>query len=88
MHENGENMVTIHIKKWGNSLAVRLPQSLLAQLNLKEDSEVEISIDEGRLILSPVRKPKYTLDELLAKFNSNSLHEEIDFGAARGKEEW
>jgi antitoxin MazE len=88
MQNNGENMVTTHIKKWGNSLAVRFPQSLLAQLDLKEDSEVEISIDEGRLILSPFKKSKYTLDELLAKFTSNSLHEEIDFGAPRGKEEW
>ena len=81
-------MVTTHIKKWGNSLAVRFPQSLLAQLNLKEDGEVEISIDEGRLILSPVRKPKYTLDELLAQVTPDSLHGEVDFGAPRGKEEW
>ncbi len=49
-------MVITHIKKWGNSLAIRFPQSLLAQLNLKEDGEVEIKIEEGRLILSPVRK--------------------------------
>jgi len=81
-------MVTTHIKKWGNSLAVRFPQSLLAQLNLKEDCEVEIRIDEGRLILSPVKKPKYTLDELLAQVTPESLHDEIDFGAPLGKEEW
>ena len=79
-------MVITQIKKWGNSLAVRLPQSLLAQLDLKENGEVEIGIDEGRLIISPVRKPKYTLDELLTKVTPDSLHEEIEFGAPRGKE--
>ena len=79
-------MIIAQIKKWGNSLAVRFPQSLLAQLNLQEDGEVEISIEEGRLILSPVKKPKYTLDELLAQITSQKLHDEMDFGKPVGKE--
>jgi len=81
-------MITTHIRKWGNSPAIRLPQSLLAQLNLKTDEEVEINIDEGRLILTPVKKPKYTLDELLAQISPENRHNEIDFGAPTGKEEW
>jgi antitoxin MazE len=81
-------MITTYIRKWGNSLAVRLPQSLLAQLNLQADGEVEISIDEGRLILSPVKKPSYRLDELLAQISPESLHDEIDFGKPVGKEVW
>ena len=81
-------MITTHIRKWGNSLAVRFPQTLLAQLNLQADGEVEISIDEGRLILSPVKKPKYALDELLAQTTPDNLHDEIDFGTPLGKEVW
>ena len=80
-------MITTHIKKWGNSLAVRFPQSLLAQLNLQADAEVEIQIEEGRLILSPVKKPSYTLDELLAQITPENLQDEIDFGKPVGKEE-
>jgi antitoxin MazE len=86
IENNGEIMFTTHIKKWGDSLAIRLPQSLLTHLDVKEDCEIEISIDEGRLILSPVKKPKYTLDELLAKVTPDSLHDEIEFGAPPGKE--
>ena len=81
-------MTTTYIRKWGNSLAIRLPQSLLAQLNLQVDGEVEIRLEEGRLILSPVKKPGYTLDELLAQINPESLHDEIDFGKPIGKEVW
>lgn len=81
-------MITTHIRKWGNSLAVRFPQTLLAQLNLQADGEVEISIEEGRLVLSPVKKPKYTLDELLAQIDPKSVHDEIDFGESLGKEVW
>ena len=81
-------MITTYIRKWGNSLAIRLPQSLLAQLNLQIDGEVEISLEEGRLILSPVKKPGYTLDELLAQITLENLHDEIDFGKPVGKEVW
>jgi antitoxin MazE len=81
-------MITTHIRKWGNSLAVRFPQSLLAQLNIHEGGEVEINLEAGRLIISPVKKPKYTLDELLAQVTPESLHDEIDFGKPVGKEVW
>ena len=81
-------MITTYIRKWGNSLAIRLPQSLLAQLNLQIDGVVEISLEEGRLILSPVKKPSYTLDELLAQITPEILHNEIDFGKPVGKEVW
>jgi antitoxin MazE len=82
------NMITTHIRKWGNSLAIRFPQTVLAQLNLQVDGEVEISVNEGRLILSPVKKPKYTLDELLAQIPPESVHDELDFGKPVGKEVW
>ena len=81
-------MTTTHLRKWGNSLAIRLPQSLLAQLNLQADGEVEISLEEGRLILSPVKKPGYTLDELLGQIAPEKLHAEIDSGKPVGKEAW
>jgi antitoxin MazE len=81
-------METTHIRKWGNSLAIRLPQSLMAQLNLRVDEEVEIRLVEDRLILSPVKKPKYTLEELLSQVTPESLHDEIDFGKPVGKEVW
>ncbi len=79
-------MITTHIRKWGNSLAIRFPQSLLAQLNLQADGIVEISLVEGRLILTPINKPKYTLDELLAQITPENRHDEIDFGNPVGKE--
>ena len=81
-------MTTTFIRKWGNSLAIRLPQALLDQLNLQADGEVEISLEEGRIILSPARKAKYTLDALLEQVNPANLHDEIDFGKPVGKEEW
>jgi antitoxin MazE len=75
------------IKKWGNSYGVRIPQSLLAQLNLQADGEIELLLENGRLILSPVRSTP-SLDELLSKITHDNQHNEMDFGKPVGKEVW
>jgi antitoxin MazE len=86
MKEN--NMINTFLRKWGNSMAVRFPQSILSQLNLQEDAELEIVVEDGRLILSPVKHPKYQLKELLAQYTVNSRHDEISTGSPVGKELW
>lgn len=81
-------MVTAYIRKWGNSLAIRFPQSLLAQIGLDADALVELHVEEGRLIVSPIRRPKYSLEQLLAHIDPDYVHEEIGFGKPAGREVW
>ena len=76
------------IRKWGNSLAVRIPKSFADEVGLRQDSAVEISLAEGEVVVRPIAEPKYTLDGLLAKVNKRNLHREIDTGGAVGKEMW
>ncbi len=38
----------MRIAKWGNSLAVRLPASLVEALELREGDNIEIVIDDAR----------------------------------------
>jgi antitoxin MazE len=74
------------IVKWGNGYGVRIPKSLLAQINLQANDEIELFLENGRLIISPVRKSSYSLDVLLSQITPENLHREIDFGRAVGKE--
>ena len=37
-------MLRMHVSKWGNSLAVRLPALVVEALDLREGDEIEISI--------------------------------------------
>ena len=53
------------IKKWGNSAALRLPAAALAKAGLAVNSPVEIRAVEGKLVVSAVTTPQYTLDQLL-----------------------
>lgn len=74
------------ISKWGNSLAIRIPKTIASESRLSEGSAVEIAVEDGRLVLTPVSGREYTLDELLAGVTRSNVHEEIDFGRPAGKE--
>lgn len=76
------------IKKWGNSLALRIPKLLALDANLKLNKVVDISIDKGSIIITPIDEKEYSLKKLLEGVTKNNLHEEFDTGAPVGKEIW
>jgi antitoxin MazE len=80
--------MTASIRKWGNSAAVRLPASALAAAGLKADDEVTVRGEDGRIVIEPVRRKSYDLQELIAGISPENRHEETDWGSARGKEFW
>lgn len=54
------------LRKVGGSVMLTIPRTLLDQLELEAGARVDLAISEGRLVVEPARKPKYTLAELLA----------------------
>ena len=76
------------VQKWGNSLALRIPKSFASEVGLQKESSVEFSLANGKLIITPVAKPKPTLKQLLAKVTKGNLHQEVDTGTAVGNETW
>jgi len=77
-----------HIQKWGNSLALRIPKSFASDAGLQKNTSVELSLAEGRLIITPAKKPGITLKQLLAMVTEDNLHRETYTGGAEGKEAW
>ncbi|WP_416672061.1 AbrB/MazE/SpoVT family DNA-binding domain-containing protein [Egbenema bharatensis] len=73
--------------KWGNGLAIQIPQSLAQKLQITEGSEVDCFIADGSLVLRPKRKP-YSLDELVEQITSDNLHAEVETDIAVGNEVW
>lgn len=64
----------VRIKKWGNSLAARLPKPIVESGHLELDQAVDIEVIEGRVVLSPIQKPvEYSLDELLAQCQPEAM---------------
>jgi antitoxin MazE len=77
-----------HIQKWGNSLAVRIPKAHADELRMSQKSIVDVSIEDGALVLRPVTGPPYNLKELLAEVTEANIHSEVDYGPACGNEAW
>ena len=59
-------MHTTNLRKVGGSVMLAVPPAILEQLELKVGSAIGLAVDGDRLILQPQKKPRYTLDELLA----------------------
>ncbi|HEX4738762.1 MAG TPA: AbrB/MazE/SpoVT family DNA-binding domain-containing protein [Allosphingosinicella sp.] len=77
-----------HIRKWGNSAAVRIPAATLEAAGLKPDDPVEVHEENGRIVIEPARPRPVTLDWLLESLQADHLHPEVDFGAPAGRELW
>jgi antitoxin MazE len=76
------------VQKWGNSLAIRVPKPFAREIGLEQDSEVDISLADGQLVVSPVEVHSYTLEGLLAGVTQDNLHGEVFTGPAVGNEAW
>lgn len=75
----------VEIGKWGNSLALRIPMSLVKELSLHAGEKAELFAEEGKLILKPKQRA-YTFDELMDMVTPENMHDFIETGPAVGKE--
>lgn len=62
-------MHTTNLRKVGGSVMLAVPPALLDILRLQPGAKVGIAVESGRLVVEPQRRPRYTLDELLAECN-------------------
>jgi len=78
----------VQIQMWGNSLALRIPKTFATESKIAKGSTVDVSIEKGKLIVTPITEEEFKLEDLLAKVTKRNLHQETDTGNAVGKEVW
>jgi antitoxin MazE len=78
----------LQVQRWGNSLALRIPKSIALDTNIEQGTTVELTLEEGNIVVKPVTARAYTLDELLAGITKQNRHEEVSSGKAQGREVW
>ena len=76
------------VQKWGNSLALRIPRHVAQEVGLEKDASVEISIVEGKLLISRPPETEPSLEQLLERITPENIHSEVDTGLAKGNEAW
>ncbi len=61
--------LTLNIKKWGNSLGLRLPSTIARKAHLHTDQRVLVSVVDKQIIITPIVDKPLTLEERLASFD-------------------
>jgi len=76
--------------KNGESQGLRITKALLADAQIDIGDDVNITVKNGALIVTPARKirKKYTLKDLVAKIPEDYQVTETDWGEPVGNEVW
>ena len=74
------------VQKWGDGIALHIPDELAAELGITPGTDVEIERHTDGIV---VRRAKgSTLQDMLKQIKPEHLHEETDWGNAEGNEVW
>lgn len=84
------------VRRWGNSQGIRLSKEVMSQMGLKTNDTLELSINNGRIVIMKVSNSKYSnLEERLEAFYHKPIDEifvensqEVDVGDPVGDELW
>ena len=80
--------VTTTVGRWGNAMALRIPQALCDEMNLNVGDALEVSVEAGVLV---IRRPdeRYTLRGRMDSWNGEGApFPETDWGMPEGREAW
>lgn len=80
-------MASARVARWGESLAVCIPDGMARDLHLEEGAAVELVSADGTLVITPAR-PRYTLAQLLPADAAPHTGGDTDWGPPVGKEDW
>jgi antitoxin MazE len=78
------------VQKWGNSQGLRLSKALLSEAGIAVGDDVDVSVHDGTLILTPVRRVRggHDLRELVRRIPKDDKPAELDWGRPVGREVW
>ena len=78
------------VQRWGNSQGIRIPKNILENSHIKIGEEVDISVDNGKIIVKPTHKihGKYDINDLAGRMPKDYTVEEENWGTPFGQETW
>jgi len=82
--------IITRVQKWGNSQGLRLSKELLSHVDISVGDEVDVTVRDGSLVITPVRRVRGGLDlrELVRRIPKDYKPQELDWGDPVGREVW
>ena len=65
-------MYSTSLRKVGGSVMLAVPPAILELLHLSAGLCVDITVDQGKLVVEPKLRPRYSLEELLAQCDASA----------------
>jgi antitoxin MazE len=78
--------MVVEFAMWGNSVALRIPKAFAQEIHAFAGRAADITVQNGNLVVTPLKAPVYTLDELLSGMTPENLHGEYRTTSAVGEE--
>ena len=72
--------------QWGNSIGIRIPRSLAKRKGIDVNTAVEVNETDEGVIIKPIGKKEYSMEELVRGITPQNRHSEADFGSPVGRE--
>lgn len=78
----------IKLQKWGNSIGIRIPSSVLKSLNLKENDIIDLKEEDDRIVITKSLNKNISLLERFNNYKGKNLAKEFVWDEPMGKEIW
>lgn len=78
----------LQLENTEKGLALLIPDELIHNSHVTAGSIVDLTLIDGNIVIAPVRRSRYTTEELLAGVTDENIHGETDWGPPVGKEVW
>ena len=72
--------------KWGNSSGIRIPSSMLKNLNIKTNDILNINQEDDKIIISIPKKKKMSLEDRFKEYHGKNLAKEFYWDDNIGRE--
>ncbi len=78
------------VQKWGNSQGLRLSKALLADADIEVGDSVDVVVNDGLLVVTPVRRVRggHDLRDLVRRISKGGGAPAFDWGGPKGREVW
>lgn len=76
------------LQKWGNSVGIRIPHSLLKELNIKVNDLIKLEKVDDKIVITKQINHKISLAEMFREYHGDNLAKDFTWDEARGKEIW
>ena len=78
----------VHFEKTDGGIVLQLPDELAANPVFASGDTVNVSRENGRLVVTKPGEPTYDIEEMIASITDENRHAEISTGRPVGNEVW